>query len=90
LNINKQKHMFPQYMRKQVLGQDSVVMRPDSHNVWKEHRLKVVAKKKQAHNNDYPETYSDIFSEDGIEDNRWYGANLSETSNILQNWRGRR
>jgi len=90
LNINKQKHMLPQYMRKQVLGQDSVVMRPDSHNVWKEHRLKVVAKKKQAHNNDYPETYSDIFSEDGIEDNRWYGANVSETSNILQNWRGRR
>lgn len=90
LNMNKQKHMLPQYMRRQVLGPDSVVMRHDSHNVWKEHRLKVVAKKKQAKNNDYPETYSDIFSEDGIEDNRWYGGNAAETSNILQNWRGRR
>ena len=61
----------------------------DAHAVWKEHRLKVVAKKKQA-NNEYPEAFSDILSDDGVEGIRWYDRNTSETNDLLHLWRGRK
>ncbi len=90
-NINKRKQpAAATYGRKQIMGPSSGI-KNDAHEAWKEHRLKVVAKKKQVHTNEYPEAFSDIFSEDGIEDVRWYDGNVSsETSDFLQHWRGRK
>ncbi|KAK1745135.1 hypothetical protein QTG54_004426 [Skeletonema marinoi] len=78
------------YGRKQLVTDSSAGSRNDAHEVWKEHRLKIVAKKKQVHTNEYPEAFSDIFSEDGVEDVRWYDGNTSETNDFLQHWRGRK
>jgi len=90
LNINKRKQPAAAINgRKQIMG-PRARMRNDAHEIWKEHRLKVVAKKKQVHTNEYQDAFSDIFSEEGIEDVRWYDGNVSETSNFLQNWRGRK
>ena len=91
LNINKQKQPAAAiYGRKQITSPSSKT-RNDAHEVWKEHRLKVVTRKKQeVHTHEYPEAFSDIFSDDGIEDVRWYDGNKSETNDFLQSWRGRK
>ena len=74
-----------------IYGRNQQLMNPrptgslDRHEVWKEHRLKIVAKKKQLHTNEYPEAFSDI-----VEDVRLFDGNTSETSDFLQHWRGRR
>ncbi len=75
-----------------IYGRNQQLMNPrptgslDRHEVWKEHRLKIVAKKQQQdHTNEYPEAFSDI-----VEDVRLYDGNTSETSDFLQHWRGRR
>lgn len=73
------------YGRKQLMIDPSARSRNDSHQVWKEHRLNVVERKKQVHKSEYPEAFSDI-----VEDVRFYDGNASETSDFLQNWRGRR
>ena len=85
-NMSKRKQpAAATYGRKQLMIDPSARSRNDSHEVWKEHRLNIVERKKQVHTSEYPEAFSDI-----VEDVRFYDGNASETSDFLQNWRGRR
>ena len=87
-NWNMSKRKQPSaaiYVRNQVLMDPRERSRNDGHEVWKEHRLKIVAKKKQIHTNEYPEAFSDI-----VEDVRLFDGNTLETNDFLQHWRGRK
>lgn len=86
-NWNMSKRKQPSaaiYGRNQLSMNPRPGSRNDAHEVWKEHRLKIVAKK-QVYTNQYPEAFSDI-----VEDVRLFDENTSETSDFLQHWRGRR